>query len=212
MSTFAAYLPALGSLAALHLVGAMVPGPNTLLVTHLSASRSRAQGLAAVAGVAAATLIWVVLSLAGVGVVLREAGALYHLLRLLGAAYLVWVGAKLLLSAARPRAANTAPPPLTRGSAFRAGLLTTLSNPKSAAFWTSLFVVAVPPHAPLAFHAAIVAVVGLQSAAWYGFVALCFGAAPVRRVYARATRWIDAVAGAAMVALGLRLTLADKSE
>lgn len=186
----------------------MVPGPNTLLVTHLSASRSRAQGLAAVGGIAAGTLVWVVLSLAGVGVILREAGEIYHLLRLLGAAYLIWVGARLLLSAARPRGASKSTPPLTRGSAFRAGMLTTLSNPKSAAFWTSLFVVAVPPHAPLAFHAVIVTVVGLQSVAWYGFVALCFGAAPVRRLYVHAARWIDAVAGAAMMALGVRLAVA----
>jgi threonine efflux protein len=199
------YLPSLGALAALHILAAATPGPNLIVVGHRAASVSRAGGLAAVAGVALATFFWVALSLAGIGVVLQQAGALYHWLRLLGAAYLVYAGGRYLLSAARPALAARAAAAPARSSPFRAGLLTTLSNPKSGIFWTSVFALAVPPDAPAAFYLAAVAVVMAQTVAWYGLVAVVFASAPSRRVYARVSRWLEAIAGAALVAFGLRL-------
>lgn len=91
------------------------------------------------------------------------------------------------------------------GSAFRTGLLTNLSNPKSAIFWTSAFVVAVPHGAPGWFYAAVVAVIGAQTALWYGFVAIVFASAPARRAYQRLGRIIEGVAGAVMIGFGLKL-------
>lgn len=179
------FLPSLGTLALLHILAAATPGPNIVVIGHRAASVSRTSGLYAVAGVTLATLLWVVLTLAGVAVLLREAGALYGWLRLVGAAYLVIAGGRYLLSALRPAARARPAAAPGRGSAFRAGLLTTLSNPKSGVFWTSVFAVAVPPEAPPAFYAAAVVLVALQTVAWYGLVALVFAAPPSRRASGR---------------------------
>jgi threonine efflux protein len=199
------YLPSLGTLALLHILAAATPGPNIVVVGHRAASVSRASGLLAVAGVTVATLFWVSLSLAGIGVLLQQAGELYSWLRLIGAGYLLYAGGRYLLSAAKPAVwARPAAVP-GRGSPFRAGLLTTLSNPKSGIFWTSVFAVAVPSGAPVAFYLAAVAIVAVQTTAWYGLVALIFASAPSRRIYARSARWLEAVAGTALIAFGLRL-------
>lgn len=200
-------LSSLGTLALLHLLAAMTPGPNVIVIGHRAASLSRASGLSAVAGVTLATLLWVVLSLAGVGVVLRQAGEVYGWLRLIGAGYLVYAGVRCLLSAARPEVWARPPGSPGRGSSFRAGLLTTLSNPKSGIFWTSSFAVAVPSAAPPAFYAAAVAIVAVQTVAWYGLVAVLFAGAPSRRAYARSARWLEAAAGSAMLGFGLRLAV-----
>jgi len=201
----ASTLPALGTLALLHILAAATPGPNLIVVGHRAAAVSRASGLLAVAGVTLATLFWVALSLAGVGVLLQQAGELYHWLRLIGAGYLLWAGGRYLLSAARPAEGERPAVAKWRGSPFRAGLLTTLSNPKSGIFWTSVFALAVPPAAPPAFFAAAVLIVMVQTALWYGLVALIFASAPSRRLYARLARWLEAVAGTALLAFGLRL-------
>ena len=199
------------TLAGMHLLLAMIPGPNTVVVSWLSATVSRRDGLLATAGIVLASLIWVVLSLWGVGALLLQAGWLYHLLRLAGAAYLLHIGIRMLRSGLRPTPTGptptgaAAPPRLFGQNPFRAGLVTTLSNPKSAVCWTSAFLVAVPPHPDAWLYPAIVAVIGLQSGLWYGLVALVFSTGMARQHYLRLARRLDLLAGGVMIALGLRL-------
>jgi len=195
----------LAHLSAIHILMAMIPGPNTVVVSHMAASRSRAAGLAAALGIMLASLIWVSLSLAGIGVLLVEAGMAYNAARLAGACYLVYAGWRLLRAAARGGATGAIRPFQRRHGPFVAGLLTTLSNPKSAAFWTSIFALVVPAGAPAWFYGAVVLVVAAQSLGWYGFVALMLSSAAARRHYARLARWIDGIAGGVMVLLGLHL-------
>ncbi|GAB4166025.1 MAG: LysE family translocator [Thalassobaculales bacterium] len=201
-------LPVLAGLAVMHLTMAMLPGPNTVLVSHLSAARSRREGLMAALGVCLGSAAWAAFSLAGVGVLLLEAGWLYRALRMAGAAYLIYVGVRMVWAGLHAGADHGRPPALP-GRLGRApvlaGLATTFSNPKSAVFWTSLFIVAVPPQAPAWFLAALLAVVTVQSLAWYALLALVLSTGPARGLYARAGRWLDVLAGVAMAGLGLRL-------
>lgn len=202
------FLPSLLTLAGMHLLAAMLPGPNTVVVSWLSATASRRDGLGAMAGVVTASLVWVVLSLWGFGAVLLEAGWLYRVLRLLGAAYLVYVGVRMLRAGWQRRTlvgSEAERPPLAGRRPFMAGLMTTLSNPKSAVFWTSAFLVAVPPHAPAWLYLAIVAVIGVQATLWYGAVALLLSTGVARANYLRLARYLDGLAGGVMVFLGVRL-------
>ncbi|MDI1345684.1 MAG: LysE family transporter [Pseudolabrys sp.] len=186
-------------LSVMHILMAMIPGPNTVVVTYFSARASRQAGLKAVAGIVLGSAIWVMLSMMGVGVLLLEAGTVYRLLRLLGAAYLVYVGLRMLMAGigsiadARPAQASRSP--------LLAGLLTTLSNPKSAVF----FVLLVPAHAPLWFYGAVVLLIVVQSALWYAIVALALSTAFARRHYIRLAGWLDRIAGVIMISLGLKL-------
>ena len=191
----------------MHILMAMLPGPNTVVVSWQSATRSRREGLQTVAGVVFASLIWVALALWGVGALLLDAGWLYRALRLLGAAYLVYVGVRMIRAGLRKGAGEMAatPPRIVGKIPFVMGLTTTLSNPKSAVFWTSAFLLAVPPHAPGWVYAAILAIIAVQSAAWYGFLALFFSTGFARAQYLRLARKLDLFAGAVMVALGLKL-------
>lgn len=200
------FLPSLIGLAGMHILMAMLPGPNTVVVSWYSATRSRTEGFNAVAGVVVASLIWVTLALWGVGTLLLEAGWLYRLLRLAGAAYLVYVGVRLLRAGLT--AADTTPRATPRHigrNPFVTGLMTTLSNPKSAVFWTSAFLVAVPPHAPSWVYFTILGIVAVQSSLWYGAIALFFSTGLARKVYLRTARYLDLIAGGVMIVLGLKL-------
>ncbi|MCB1398387.1 MAG: LysE family transporter [Rhodobacter sp.] len=199
------YLPSLLGLSVMHLLMAMLPGPNTVVISWVSATRSRGEGLQVVAGVVCATLIWVALALWGVGALLAQAGWLYRLLRLAGAAYLFYVGWRLLRAGLRPAVEGGRSPRLAARSPFVNGMMTTLSNPKSAVFWTSVFLVAVPSHAPGWVYAAILVLVTVQTAVWYGAVAVFFSTGLARRAYLRMARALDLLAGGVMVALGLHL-------
>jgi threonine/homoserine/homoserine lactone efflux protein len=192
-------------LSLIHILVAMVPGPNTLIVSYFSAAHSRGAGLKSVGGITVGSFIWVTLSLFGVGVVLLEAGTLYRALRIAGAAYLMFVGARMLWAAWRAGEKTDSKPVQSRRSPMLAGLLTNLSNPKSAVFWTSVFVLIVPPNPSVWFLLAAIAIAVGQTAVWYSLVALFLSTPLAHRSYARLARWMDAVAGAVMLGLGLKL-------
>jgi len=184
----------------------LTPGPNFLATAQSSLARSRRAGLLVVAGIAAGTAIWGIASLFGLGLLFQAAGDLYRIVRWAGAAYLIYVGARLLLSA---RSASNirigAGPGLEGVRAFRHGLVTDLSNPKAAVFFTSLFAVTVPPTAPIWFDAALVGVVTAIAALWYSLVACALTVAPVVVLYRRLSLAIAAVAGLIFIGLGVRL-------
>lgn len=205
------YLPNLFMLAGMHILMAMLPGPNTVVVSWLAATRSRQAGLAAVAGVVLASLVWMSFAVFGVSALLVQAGWLYRGLRLAGAGYLVYVGVRMILARRTPPAPVTAasgtpaaPREFSR-SPFVTGLMTTLSNPKSAVFWTSAFLVAVPAHAPAWFYPLLLAVILVQASLWYGGLALFFSTGFARDRYLRLARGLDLVAGSVMIGLGIKV-------
>ena len=189
-------------------VTVVTPGPNFLATAHAAASGDRRAGGWVAAGVAAGTAIWAAASLAGLGLLFQTAGWLYQAVKVAGAVYLVAVGVGMLLAARQAGHASVPPMatfPLSARRAFRLGLVTDLSNPKAAAFFASLFAVAVPPAAPIWFHGLAVASVVAIAAGWYGAVAWAMGGARFAAAYRRARRVVTAVAGAVFVGFGLRL-------
>lgn len=196
-------LPVLLHLSLIHIAMAMLPGPNTVAVGYCSASLSRRAGFEAALGVTCASLVWVSLSLAGAGMLLMHAGEFFRLARLAGAAYLTYVGIRMLRQSGRPTREDAARPAYR--SPFLAGALTTLSNPKSAVFWTSVFSVVLPPAAPAWFHAAVLGLIGGQALLWYGLVAFVFSAPFGRSRYARVSSLFGRLVGVAMIFFGLKI-------
>jgi len=131
----------LTALAGAFIVLIISPGPNFLVITQLSFSQSRQQGICAGLGVASGSILWALLAATGLGLVFQQLPWLQPTLQLLGGAYLTWLGSKSLRSAgSQPKPRDIAA--LGIGSlsrAYRFGLLTNLTNPKALAFYTSVF-------------------------------------------------------------------------
>lgn len=200
-------LALLASLAFVQLLAAMSPGPSFALVVSRAATGDRRRAAATAAGILAATALWIVLAAAGAGALLAAAPALFAACRVAGALYLIWTGAKMLRGAlARGAAAPLAPaPPPGLAACWRQGLLTNLANPKSVAYYTSLFVAMLPPDASPALLLAAGATAWATSALWWFGLAAAFTTPAMARAFLRMRRAIDAAMGAVMVALGLRL-------
>lgn len=193
---------------ALYLVAAVTPGPNLLATLRASLASGRGAGLAVVVGIALASMIWAIASLLGISLLFALAPWLYGLLLTLGALYLIWMGANLLYSAWRPARAPVSLPLRTRASGWwgvRHGVLVTLSNPKSAVFYSSLFAVGVPPDSPDALRVALVLAVGVVAFGWYGGMALLVSLPPFARAYRRGERALTAVSGAIFLGFGIKL-------
>lgn len=208
------FLPILAQIAVIYLIAAASPGPNFFMITQLSLAGRRSLGAASALGVCTASMMWVSLAMLGLAAVLQRLEWVYTGVRVAGALYLVYFGLKLLRSSARrspsPQAAEPAPPDLPHDAAawfraYRSGFVTCATNPKSVAFWSSVFATMFPAHPPLWFYGAVFVTVGSLSASWYCGMAFMFASERTQRGYRKLRRPVDGLCGAALIGLGAKL-------
>jgi len=200
---------ALLSIAGAITVGAVSPGPSFILVVRTAIARSRRDGLAAALGMGVGGVTFATLALFGLHAVLAQASWAGIGVRLLGAAYLLYLAVVLWRGADTPLAVTTTaiPDRAGVGRSFWLALATQLSNPKAMIVYGSVFAALLPPSVPLWADAALLAAIFAIEAGWYTVVALAFSADRPRAAYGRAKRWLDRAAGLVMGALGVRLVV-----
>jgi threonine/homoserine/homoserine lactone efflux protein len=195
------------SVAGIWTLAVMTPGPNFFLTVQIAVSRSRSAALWSVLGTSCGTVAWGLSGFFGIAVLFRTAPWLYGALKLLGGGYLVYLGLRLLVQKSTDPAPafilQGAPP--NRRESWRAGLLTNLSNPKTAAFVTSLFAASMPAATPVWLGLISVGLMAGLSLMWYTIVACLFSLAPCTALYQRGRRWIDRSAGLIFILFGTRL-------
>ena len=173
-------------------------------------SSSRGDGLAAALGMGAGGVVFAIAALVGLKAAFLAVPALYLAVKLLGGAYLVYLGIRIWRGAREPlstaqdeRAAAGAGSNARR--AFLLGMGTQISNPKTAVVYASIFAAFLPREVPLALALAVPAVIFCIETGWYAVVALALSSAAPRSAYLRYKAWIDRAAGGVMVLLGLKL-------
>jgi homoserine/homoserine lactone efflux protein len=143
-----------------------IPGPTVMLVVSYALGRGRGSAWATVPGVALGDLTAMTVSLAGAGAVLAASATLFTVLKLSGAAYLVWLGVGMWRSApARLAIDPGAGAPRERRRMFLKAYVVTALNPKSIVFFIAFvpqFVVADAPVMPQ-FTIMIATFVGLAA-------------------------------------------------
>jgi len=127
------------------------PGQDTALTIRNTLLGGRPAGTASALGVSAGQAIWTVATSAGLAVILAASGPFFLVIRLAGAAYLVYLGVRSLLSAISRRDTHglvdpRSGPHLTTKAAFAQGFLSNLSNAKMVAFFISLLPPFAGPH------------------------------------------------------------------
>lgn len=196
-------LNALVTVAAVHLVATAMPGPNILLVLRTAISRPRRDVGALILGIAVSDAVWALAAMFGVSVLFAEVTWLYHLVRVVGACYLVFLGVQTWRGAGEALVAVDAEP----GSAFRMGLLANFTNPKSVIFFGSVFASALPLQASMGLRAGVIAVI-VANALWFHAVfALLCSHSRMQHLIRQAKRWIDRITGALLAILGVATLL-----
>ncbi len=190
----------------------LLPGPDTAVVTKNILVSGRRAGIGTSIGVCTGLSVWTLAAALGVASVLRASEAAFTVLKLVGAAYLVWLGVQAFRAAhhagALPPAgeAPTAPAGSRRG--FRQGLLSNLANPKIAVFFTSLLPQFVNPGQPVLIPFLVLGLIFVvMTLAWlctYSLLA-ARAAAALQRPRVKAT--LDRITGTVLIAVGIRLAL-----
>jgi threonine/homoserine/homoserine lactone efflux protein len=187
----------------------VTPGLDTALVLRTAAVEGPRRAALAGLGVVAGCLVWGAAVALGLGVLLAASSLAFDVLKWAGAAYLVWLGANLILKP-RDRFELHGAAPATGGDIawMRRGFLTNLLNPKVGVFYVSFLPQFMPEGAPVGpFIFLLAAIHALLGLAW--FAALIAATRPIAGALQRApvVRWLDRLTGGLFIGFGVRLAL-----
>lgn len=188
------------------------PGQDMILVMSRSVSQGSSAGMATAAGVSVGLVGHTVLATLGLGAILRASELLFIALKLVGAAYLLYLGVQLLLTKSANLRLN-AEADTTRRRLFLDGAFCNISNPKIAIFYFAFlpqFVSPTAQHPTLSVFALGIAYAGL---AFITKGPLALGAGRLSawlRARERVLVWMYRSSGAVLVALGLRLAFEQR--
>lgn len=187
------------------------PGPDFAMVSRNGLLLSRRAGVLTAVGIGIGVLVHVCYTLLGLGLVLQQTPWLFNTLKLAGAAYLVYLGIKMLRSKPVIEQLDAPPPAISDMAALRTGFLTNALNPKTSIFILSLFIGVVRPDTALTVQIAYGLFIAGAHAVWFSLIALCFSAGMVREKLVAGRQWIDRIFGGLLVSFGILLTIAQRS-
>lgn len=195
--------------AALCLVLAATPGANLAVVLRCASLGGQRAAVTSTVGLTVGKAFWAAASLAGLAAVLATSAAAYNTVRLLGAAYLMWLGVQAIWTSSHDRQRVEGPRTvLTPWGGFRRGLVGDLLNPKVGLFYTTVFPQFIGPGDPIIRTALTLLVVhALVLLTWYPSVA--YGAGRIGRTarWQGLRLWSERAMGVVLVALGVRLAI-----
>ena len=196
------------------LLAAMAPGPDFAIVVRRSVASGVRCGMAAALGVGAGVFVWAVSAAIGVAALLEASAVAFTVVKVVGAAYLLYLGIRALRSASR-RDESSGPAGDGGGTesiwtSFRQGLLCNVLNPKAAAFFVALMPQFVGERSNLGSTLVLAGIAAAISIGWFSILANLVAA--LRRAFARpgVRRVVDAITGTALVTLGIRLAVTTR--
>ncbi|MES2943265.1 MAG: LysE family translocator [Pseudomonadota bacterium] len=194
----------------------LTPGPDVLYIVTNSLRSGARVGIVAGLGITAGCFVHIFAAAAGVGALLATSAIAFTVLKWTGAAYLLWMGAKILLAKA-PKAttdliaAAAAEPPRSLKAVFMGGFWTNVLNPKVAIFFLAFvpqFIAPGTENKALAF-VLLGVLFNLNAIPVNAGWALAAAWMARRDAVQRGMHWLDRAAGAMFIAFGLRLAFAD---
>ncbi|MDJ0993258.1 MAG: LysE family transporter [Dinoroseobacter sp.] len=199
--TFAAF----ASIALIHLMAAISPGPSFVVITRVAAADGLRNALLMALAFGVGATVWAGAAMLGLAALFKVAPMLLTAMKFAGAAFLLFVAFMMW------RHANEPLPTVENGTAqsgvaaFKLGLFTQLSNPKVPVFFGAVFVGILPAGITLAETAIVLTLVLLVEGGWYVLVARVFSLPQARRGYVRLKTTLDRVFGSFIALFGLKI-------
>lgn len=182
----------------------LIPGPTVLLVLSYALSKGRSVAVASAAGVALGDLVAMTASLLGLGALVLASATLFAVLKWVGAAYLIYLGFKLVRSAPSEGLEMPEAESITASRVFGHTAAVTALNPKSIAFFIAFVPQFIQPNAALMPQFTILIATFVTLAA-LNALAYALAADRLRRFISRPSiiTWITRAGGAALITMGI---------
>ena len=201
------------TVAVVHLLAVVSPGPDFAIVTRNSLIYTRKVGVYTALGIALGIMIHVGYSLLGIGFLISKSILLFNIIKFVGAAYLIFIGYKSL----QAKAPSEATPEvvvktssISNLKALKIGFLTNVLNPKATLFFLALFTQIINPATPKIIQLLYgIEMMGITFV-WFGFLSIVFSNKLIKAKIKKVQHYIERVTGVALIALGVKVALSSQ--
>ncbi len=186
----------------------LTPGPDTLYIVGRSVAQGRAAGVASVFGISTGSMVHTLAAAFGLSALLAASASAFLLIKIAGAAYLAYLGARMLLSRGGPATTPASDASSGFWPAYRQGLLTNILNPKVALFFLALMPQFIAPESIAKTAAFITLGLCFITTGTLWCLGLAWFASSLGESFRRTTRiekLLNHTVGALFVFLGVRL-------
>ncbi|WP_431996124.1 LysE family translocator [Streptomyces fungicidicus] len=196
------------AVAVITVLAVIAPGADFAMVVRNSYLHGRRTGLLGALGVAAGVLVHVTYTMLGVGLLIASSAFLFTVVKLVGAAYLVYIGVRTFRTRSEVTVDLERTTELSPLAALRTGFLTNVLNPKTTLFVVSTFAQVVRPGTPVLQQVGYGLFMSLAHLLWFGVVAVFFSHDRMRTLMLRGQRILNKVIGSVLAGLGVSLAFA----
>lgn len=209
ITQLSAYLPLIGTVTVINILGAVSPGPDFIVTVQNSIQHSRLKGFLTGLGIACGLLIHISYCAAGIGLIISTSPWLFSLFKIAGSSYLIWLGISSILSKSHTKEVDETGEKtmISNRKAFRTGLFTNLLNPKAMLFFLSLFTFVMNPMPPVPIVIICGAIIFLTAVVWFAMVSCFFTEKHIQKVFFRFEKTINSILGLILIYIGIRVLL-----
>ncbi|HMF80667.1 MAG TPA: LysE family translocator [Candidatus Acidoferrum sp.] len=186
----------------------LTPGPDTVYILGRSIAQGRAAGIASALGISAGSIFHTTAAALGLSAILASSALAFGTIKLIGGAYLIFLGIKMILNRERELGLPSNFRRRTKAAAFRQGILTNVLNPKVGLFFLAFLPQFIDPASGMKVLAfLLLGFTFVTTGTIWCLIIACFASAFSERLRTNETigLWLSRAAGALFVFLGLRL-------
>lgn len=199
-------LSILATLAGVHLIGLVSPGPDVALVVQNATQHGRKTGVMIALGLSCGILIHLILSLTGISYLVKQQPFIFNLLQLIGGSYLLYLGIGALRSVLANQAStlsqSTSSVLGNKRQAFTKGMMTNLLNPKALVFFISLLSSLIPASMSASGKVSAALILGSISLIWFSCLAWLLTTSAMQQRLQRITRTVDSLCSLVFILAG----------
>lgn len=206
------YIALIGTVTLIHLLAVISPGPDFVVAVKNSLTYSRLTGIWTALGFGLGIGVHIIYCAAGLALIISQSIMLFNVIKLLGAAYLIYIGVQAIRSRSSHQVIEAEQPAqdLSPFEALKMGFLTNVLNPKATLFFLSLFTLVISPETPLAITAIMSMIMIVNTALWFSLVAIFFTQERIRKGFNKFQGVFNKVLGGLLIGLGIKVALLQK--
>ena len=206
---FSQYFNELFAVISISLITIITPGPDFVIVTRNSLSHSRRSGIFTALGVSSAVWVHIFYTLAGIGLILSRSIILFSIVKLFGAAYLIFLGVSCIKNHSSLEDGDflVKKTGVSDFQSFKMGFMNNTLNPKATLFFLSLFTQLVSPATPLVIQVLYGAIVSLSCLFWFSLVAVFLNRADIKKGFLKIQKYVEKFMGTILVFFGIKVAL-----
>ena len=197
----------IASVALIHLLAVISPGPDFFLTLKNSLTYSRKSGIYTAIGFGLGISIHIIYSIAGLALLISKSILVFNLIKYLGVAFILYLGIMSFISPSKEVKVEkqSHKKDISPLKAISQGFLTNVLNPKATLFFLSLFTLVISPDTSKTTIYIISGIMAINTSLWFTLVAIFMTQIRIRKIYNHYQKHINKIFGGILIALGLKI-------